>query len=256
MRNMRKFGILALVILVGAGAAAAQKNKDQPQVVEPGSQRSTRNAPAPSLRSGTRIQAELEKTIDARSAKVGDEVVLKATSNVKQNGEVVVAKGTRILGRVTEVANRSKGSGSSKIGVVFDRIEGKRLASNITASIISITEASSAARLDDVFVAGASVQTSTRSSASASSGGGVLGGVGGTVGGLVDTTARTAGGVVDTGTRTIGSGTGTVGRTVSRLQIENSASGSASGSTTLSAVGRNVRLEKGANFNLLISGSK
>src|ERR1700692_435927 len=55
------------------------------------------------LDSGTRLAGELQSTIDARKAKVGDQVVLKTTQAIKSQGRTVVGKGSRLIGHVTEV---------------------------------------------------------------------------------------------------------------------------------------------------------
>jgi hypothetical protein len=214
------------------------------------------------------VDAQLQNSIDVKKAKVGDEVVLKTTKAIKQNGETIIPKGSNLIGRITEVQQRSKDNGMSKIGMVFDRIEGKNLAAPITASIISITNVQAASSVGDTL--GSSVSGSSQTSGSAStsgggsSGGGLLGGVGNTVGstvggvtntvgGVTNTTTQTVGSVTNTAGQTLGSTTGTVGRTLNGIQISNSVSGSANSSTTLSTPNKNLRLDKGATFQLQLS---
>lgn len=208
------------------------------------------------------VDAQLQKSIDVKKAQVGDEIVLKTTKAIKQNGETIIPKGTSLIGRVTEVQQRSKDNATSKIGMVFDRIEGKNLVGPITASIISITKAQASTSAGDT---GSSVSGSSRSSGSASSaGGGLLGGVGGTVGNTVGGVTNTAGGltnaatqtvesVANTAGQTIGSTAGTVGQTVNGIQISNSLSGSAGASTVLSTPNKNLKLEKGVTFQMQLS---
>ena len=211
------------------------------------------------------VQATLQSTIDAKNAKVGDTVLLKTTKAVKQNGETVIAKGSSLIGRITEVSRRSKDNATSKVGMVIDRVEGKNLTAPINASIVSITDLRSTANVGDTLMTdtSGSSRTTTTTSGGSSAGGGLLGGgggllggvgstVGSTVGTVVNTSAQTVGGVTNTAGQTLGTATGTLGRTINGLQISNSASGSANGSTTLSSGDRNVRLEKGVTFNLLI----
>ena len=211
------------------------------------------------------VQATLQSTIDAKNAKVGDTVLLKTTKAVKQNGETVIAKGSSLIGRITEVSRRSKDNATSKIGMIIDRVEGKSLTAPISASIVSITDLRSTANVGDTLMTdtSGSSRTTTTTSGGSSAGGGLLGGgggllggvgstVGSTVGTVVNTSAQTVGGVTNTAGQTLGTATGTLGRTINGLQISNSASGSAKGSTTLSSGDRNVRLDKGVTFNLLI----
>src|SRR6185503_13144176 len=63
------------------------------------------------LDSGTRLSGELQNSIDVRKAKVGDQVVLKTTQALKSGGRTVVKKGSRLVGRVTEGAQTTKGNG-------------------------------------------------------------------------------------------------------------------------------------------------
>lgn len=255
---MRKFGILIFMIGLSTSLTFAQKQKSEPQEVDPGSKRSTPSkgdSASSAIAAGTRLEAVLTGTIDAKNAQVGDEVVMKTTSAIKDNGRTVVSKGSQLIGRVSEVSKRAKGSSESKLGIIFDRIEGKGLSSPVSATIVSITDARAAASVDDSADAMLSSQSSTRSTTSAS-GGGLLGGVGGTVGGLVNTTTQTTGAVVGSAAGTVGSTTGSLGKTLGGLQITNSANGSASGSTVLSSNDRNVRLEKGLKFDLLINSGQ
>jgi hypothetical protein len=218
----------------------------------------------PLILTGTSLEAQLQSVIDVRKSSVGDEVVLKTTKAIKQNGETVVPKGANLIGRITEVKRKTKDNATSKIGMVFDRIQGKNLDIPVNASIVSVVTASANAAAGDLFstdVAGSGSAGGSASAgrASGGSGGGLLGGVAPTVGGLLNTTTSAVGNVAGTATSTaastLGNTTSTVGRTVNGLQISNSASGSASSSSSLSAQGKDVRVEKGATFRLMLDGS-
>ncbi len=208
------------------------------------------------------VDAQLQNTIDVKKAKVGDEVVLRTTKAIKEEGKTVIPKGTNLIGRITEVQQRSKDNSMSKIGMVFDRVEGKNLAAPITASIVSITYARATASADDTLnsTLSGSSQSSASTSSGGSSGGGLLGGVGGTVGGvtnavggLANTATQTVGGVANTAGQTLGSTTDAVGQKLNGIQISNSVSGSANSSTTLSTPNKNLRVDKGATFQLQLS---
>lgn len=216
------------------------------------------------IATGTSLEAQLESMVDVKKSKVGDEVILKTTKAIKQNGETVVPKGSKLIGRITEVKQKTKDNATSRIGMVFDRLQGKELDMPINASIVSVAAARVNAAAGDLFASDLSGSSSTSGSASSGSstsggGGGLLGGVGSTVGGVVNTTTSTVGQVAGTATNTVGSTvgqtTGTLGRTVNGLQISQSASGSASSSSTISAQGKDVKIEKGATFNLRLDGS-
>jgi hypothetical protein len=64
----------------------------------------------------------LTKTIDAKKAKTGDEIVAKVTQDMKTtNGNVLVPKDTKVMGHVTEAQARNKEQKESQVGIAFDR---------------------------------------------------------------------------------------------------------------------------------------
>jgi hypothetical protein len=78
-------------------------------------------AAAPHIAPGSVIPVQLTKTIDAKKAKPGDEVVAKVTMDLKTNsGEVLVPKDTKVTGHVTEAQARSKDQKESQVGIAFD----------------------------------------------------------------------------------------------------------------------------------------
>lgn len=218
------------------------------------------------LDSGTRLNGELQNTVDVRKAKVGDQVVLKTTQAIKSGGRTVVGKGAKLIGHVTEVAQKGKGESQSRVGILFDRLEQGSLALPISATISSITSGSANVRRNDEDLFGASASSSARSSSSAStssgSGGGLLGGTGGvvnsttsTVGNVVGGTTSAVGSTVNSTTSVVGSTASGVGGTLGRIQISESSSTSVEGSSVLSLQGGNLRLDKGTNFNLVLTQS-
>jgi hypothetical protein len=70
---------------------------------------------------GSVIPVSLTKTIDAKKAKTGDEVVARVTQDLKSNaGAVIVAKDTEVVGHVTEAQPRNKEQKESQVGITFD----------------------------------------------------------------------------------------------------------------------------------------
>ena len=68
----------------------------------------------------------LTKTIDAKKAKTGDEVIAKVTQDMKTNsGDVIVTKDTKIMGHVTAAQARSKEQKESQVAIAFDRAVAK-----------------------------------------------------------------------------------------------------------------------------------
>jgi hypothetical protein len=248
------------LVLVFSVFCFGQKNKTQPETDEPtqpqkvkkDKKNKSQNNQA-ILQSGTNIQAQLQKTLDVKNAEVGDQVVLTVNQSIKQDGQVVVPKGSKLIGRVTEVQQKTKNNAASRLGVVFDRLEGKNLSSPISASIVSITQAAAKTTIGDT--AGADVTSSSNNSGTVSrgSGGGLLGGVGNTVGGAVNSTTNTVGGVTNTVGNTVGGTTQTLGRAVNGIQISQSSNTTANGGTMLSAQNKNLKIEKGATFSLQVN---
>jgi hypothetical protein len=275
---MNKTLFTACLVLVLSILGFSQKQKKSPEAADvpenrpAKSSKNTKNSGGQTsdgslLSAGTLLEAQLQSTLDVRKSQPGDQVVLKTVKAIKQNGQTIVPKGTSLIGRVTEVQQRTRDNAGSKIGLIFDRLQGQDLAAPLTASVVSITNIqATAAAADDMFTTNASGSSSTSGNAGASSGG-LLGGVGNTLGGATNAVGgltNTVGGVTNTATQTLGTATNTVGntvgntaggltRTVNGLQISNSISGSAQGSTTLSSPNKNVKVEKGATFNLQVS---
>ena len=220
------------------------------------------------LESGTNLSGQLQNTIDVRHAKVGDQVILKTTQAIKSGGRTVVGKGARLVGHVTEVAQKSKDNGESRIGILFDRLEQGSLQTPIAATITSV--ASGRAGVDnnnqdlvgsDTMASG-SLRSTSSARSSSSSNGGLPGGVGGvvnsttsTVGSVVGGTTSAVGSTVDSTTRTVGRTTNGVGRSLGGIQVSQSSKTSVEGSSVLSLQGDNLRLEKGTNFNLVLTQS-
>lgn len=70
---------------------------------------------------GSVIPVQLTETVDAKKAKVGDEVDAKVTQDMKSaNGELVLAKDTKVVGQVIEAQARSREDKESEVGIAFD----------------------------------------------------------------------------------------------------------------------------------------
>lgn len=258
---MKRAVLIISVIVLSSLITAAQNSKQKGVAASAAGKSSSRVL----LGSGTQIEGQLQGSVDAKSSRVGDQVVVKTTKAIKQNGETVVPKGSRLIGRITEVQQKTRPSGGSRLGMVFERLEGKDLSTPISASIVSITNAAANGRVSDTAEAdvfGSSATSTSTSRSTGSSGGGMLGGVGRTVGevtnsagGVLNTTTQRVGSVTNTAGQAVGSTAGTVGRTVNGIQISNSASGSAGVGTTLSSPNQNVRLEKGVTMQLQLNSS-
>jgi len=128
--------LFATALLCGNLLAHAQQSPSgettAPEQQQP-SAGQTPPAPAPAAESaapasnaskiapGSVLPAQLTKSIDAKKAKKGDEVVAKITQDLRNNaGTVVVPKDTKIVGHVTEAEPRSKEQKESQVAIAFD----------------------------------------------------------------------------------------------------------------------------------------
>ncbi len=224
------------------------------------------------------VSGELEGKLDSKTAKAGDEVVLKTTQKFKTAEGVVVPKGSRLVGHVTDVQAHSKQQAESHMGLEFDRVElrgGQSMA--IHSMIESVSPSASA-------VAGASMADEEALEApmgggAVASGGGRVGGglVGGATGGAAMATSRVGSGVGSTAgsavhaTSGVGGEAAGLGRGVSGtandagfvgahatgiqgVMLNGEAAGAASG--TLSAANRNIHLDSGTQMVLGIAATR
>ena len=108
----------ALMVEVGLAQDSATPNASSPPS-EPHA--SAPASPVARIAPGSVIPVSLTKTIDAKKAKTGDEVVAKVTQDMKNtNGEVIVAKDTKVMGHVTQSQARNKEQKESEVAIAFD----------------------------------------------------------------------------------------------------------------------------------------
>ncbi|HET9280719.1 MAG TPA: hypothetical protein VFR24_02040 [Candidatus Angelobacter sp.] len=222
------------------------------------------------LSSGTAMQAELTKSLDAKKAKPGDQVTAKLTQDVKQNGKVVLHKGSKLVGHVTEAQAKSKENAESKLGVVFDKAElkgGQEVAFNgvIQALAPPVSGALSLAG-DESSNAGAGMSApSGPAMGGGARGGGTLGAATGAVnpavGSTVGAVGRTAGSATGAVNNTVGAAANGTLNTTSRgvvglqgLALNTAVAGSAQGSV-ISSADKTVKLDSGTQMVLQVAGA-
>jgi hypothetical protein len=257
---MKKIFLAISLMTAVTGVALAQTAETRGRTSASNTTSASKQGQQLNLQSGTQLAAQLENTLDARHAKPGDRVVLKTTQAVRQNGEVVVPKGSRLIGHVTDVQQRTKSDNESVIGIAFDRLQKGSMDVPIAATIVSITQAHARAQSsasDDMFGSQTITSSSSRSSTGASSGqrssgGGLLGGIGNTVGNVAGSATTAVGSTVGATTNATANTTSNLTGSLRGLQITQSSDASAQGGSTLSLNGGNLRLESGATFNLSI----
>jgi hypothetical protein len=124
--NRALFTVLTAALLCGSLMAQAPETtpsesmpsqSQTPATVQPASPAAPPSAIAP----GSVLPVQLTKSVDAKKAKKGDEVVAKVTQDLRNNaGTVVVPKDTKIVGHVTEAEARSKEQNESQVAIAFD----------------------------------------------------------------------------------------------------------------------------------------
>src|SRR3981189_564698 len=115
---------------------------------------------------GTKIDATLANSLDVKKNKPGDRVEARTAQDVKQDGKVVLKKGTRLVGHVTEAQARTKDHAESQLGVVFDHAltnTGQEIPLNATIQALAAAQSSAnAARSsDDLMASGAGMGSSS-----------------------------------------------------------------------------------------------
>jgi hypothetical protein len=69
----------------------------------------------------TTVFAVLIKTMESRSASVGQELNLRTISDVVVNGEIVIPRESRLVGHVSEVATKGKEEPKSVLAIIIDK---------------------------------------------------------------------------------------------------------------------------------------
>jgi hypothetical protein len=224
-----------------------------------------------SVSNGTKIDATLATSLDAKRSKAGDEVEVRTEEDIKQDGKVVLKKGTHLVGHVTQAQARAKGQTQSQLGIVFDHAvlkNGQEVPFNASIQALASTQSATVAGGDDMM---SSTGAMTAAQGSARSGAGLVGGVASTAGATTATVMNTssslpsaAGGSLNTVTRSSGAvgGLTSTGRLASNssgvfglegLSIDSAASSATQGSMIVSAT-KNVHLDSGTQLLLLTGG--
>jgi hypothetical protein len=227
------------------------------------------------LSSGTTLQAELSKTLDAKKAKPGDEVTAKLTQDVKENGKIVLHKGSKLVGHVTEAQAKSKENAESKLGVIFDKAVlkgGEEMAFNGVIQAVAPPVQGALSVAGDENSSLGSGMGSGSSMGGGRSGGGPLGSVTSTAGSTVNSATGAVGNAAGSVTNSTGAVNGAVNQTagvaangalnsaahgvvgMQGVELAGAAAGSAQGSVITSA-SRNIKLDSGTQMILQITGA-
>jgi hypothetical protein len=119
---MNKFLIaMAGVCLLAASAVAQPASQAQ----QGGAAASAGSSPR-TINAGAALQAELTKAIDSKKAKSGDEISARLVQDLKSdNGQIVMRKGSKVVGHITEATPKTKENAESRLGLTFEKVVGK-----------------------------------------------------------------------------------------------------------------------------------
>lgn len=252
-------------------SVTAPNRNDEPNATKSGSGHKTPDANNSSLSSvglisGTTINATLAKPVDSKKAKPGDEVVATTSKDVKANGKVLIGRGSKLIGHVTQAQARGEGNANSSLSILFDHAvlkDGQQVAVKSVVQALARPTTSANSTMDgdvDPLARG----TAAGNGAVRSGGGGLLGGASSTAG--VATGAVANSGVIGTGATnsslsSVGnsgrelqgalnsSSTGVIG--LNDLSLAAAAANSTQGSV-ISSTSRSVHLDSGTQMLLRI----
>ena len=241
----------------------------------------SRKGASADLANGSTMRAELTKPRDVKKNKVGDQVMARTTEDVKSDGQVVIPRGSKLIGHVTQAKARAKGESESSLGIVFDRAilrkGGQEVPVHAVIQALASAQTQAAATMDDMnTMASGSGMAMGQAQAGRPAGGGgglvsgvgstvnstvgagtnTVGNVGGTAGGVVDSTVNTgvgaAGGAA--GLNSVGqltsASSGVIG--LQGLNLSSAASNGTQGSV-ITSTQRNVRLDSGTQMLLRVA---
>ena len=245
-----------------------------------GQNHATAGAPASADANLRPVQGELVGKIDSKSAKVGDEVVLKTTEKMETAEGTVIPKGSRLVGHITDVQAHGSGHANSSMSFAFDRADlksGQTVAlHSVIRSIAPPASVAASMESDDSLSTGpaaGSMAGGGHSMGGGRVGSGLVGAAGSTTAvtsNVADGTSNTAGGALRTagdagGSAAAGVGSGVRGAAgasaalgaqataIPGVMLQSDASASTSG--TLTASKHNVHLDAGTQFTLDVSAA-
>jgi hypothetical protein len=169
-----------------SGANVANDNRAQGGVaVERAREDGAGEQAAAGFAGASEMNATLERSVDARRAKPGDEVTAKMNEDYTTASGVTIPRGSRLVGRVSEARGHARGESgaASQLGIVFDKAE---LPDGREVPMRATIQALAAARSQTEGEVGSASHAAGAFGSSHASGGGVAGGGlgGGAIGGL------------------------------------------------------------------------
>lgn len=104
--KMMKYCLRSLILMsLLASVLCAQTNERGPQV--------------------TTVTTVLIASLETKTAAAGQEFLLRTTSDIVVNGEIILPKGSKVLGHISEAVARDKGHPQSELWLIIDKAVSK-----------------------------------------------------------------------------------------------------------------------------------
>ena len=149
------------------------------------------------------VSAVLNKRIDSKNAKVGDEVTAKTTSEAKLANGTKIPKGSRLTGHVTEVEPKSHDNRNGLVAFAFDHAvlrDGQQIPVHVLMRAMAApAPVDAGANMSDDMMGGGNAGMMAPGASAAPGGGGVVRSAGGPAGGANGVLRGTTGMAADTG---------------------------------------------------------
>ena len=229
------------------------------------------------LANGTAFNAALSSPLDSKKCQPGDAVNGRTTEAVKSEGKTIIAKGSKLVGHVTQASARAKGEAESSLGIVFERAilkNGQEIPLNVAIQALASAQGGALASGDQMDTMGGLSGSAAGSGMAGGRGGpgGVTSAAGGAVGTVTNTAANVggaAGGAVNSTTSAAGSVAGASKGAVGGLNAAgqltsnsqgifglnglnlNAAASSATQGTMITSAGKSVHLDSGTRMLLV-----
>lgn len=263
--------IVAAAVLISA--AAAQNAGANAQGAAAGNASANPGSASAGLEAGTAVEASLSKSVDAKKAKPGDPVEARVQKDVKSAGHVVVPKGAKLVGHVTQAQAREKGKAESALGIAFDRAvlkNGQTIAfQGVIRSLAAAPQVAAYDQDESMASAGSSGYPASPAAAGGglgSAAGSAVRGINSTTGGVVRDAGSVASEAAGATANTVGAAGTNVGATsagalganargirgLPGLQIDAAASSSTRGTLIVSNT-RNVHLDSGTQLVIQVT---
>jgi hypothetical protein len=217
-----------------------------------------------SLAAGTTINAELTNALDSKKVKQGDAVNARASETLKStDGRIIVPKGAKLTGHVTQASARSAGQTDSTLGLTLEKAmlkNGQEIPLNVAIQAIA-APASGAEANQPTEMSSTGVPSGTNRGTGMGSNGtaGTVNNTRAAAGSTVDNTVNSTAGVARNTTEAVtgadqlnANSHGVVW--LNNLSLSTTAGGSAQGSV-ITSTGKNVHLDSGTRLVLVTQAS-